>query len=198
MEIEPFHSMSLGFRNSMWRCLHRNSYNTVRYSTYSTGKYGKSTYYFVLFVLHTYVEYSIPIPKEIMEINGMENGFHVHFPPWNGPLHTFSFLTSMFWRQHVFLGATFTLSWRPSIYSAEYDSMILSLLSFYYCHKNNDNHGRQFSIDSPSMSVMPHKLWVVSFTHASSPFLQGLMDTEFHRAVQQKTTSAINSCPTCQ
>lgn len=112
--------------------------------------------------------------------------------------HTFSFLTSMFWRQHVFLGATSTLSWRPSIYLAEYDSMTLSLLSFYYCHKNNDNHGRQFSIDSPSMSVMPHKLWVVSFTHASSPFLQGLMDTEFHRAVQQKTTSAINSCPTCQ
>ena len=41
---------------------------------------------YVLYVLHTDLEYSIPFPQEIWKLYGMECGFHIHFPPWNGPL----------------------------------------------------------------------------------------------------------------
>ena len=91
------------------------------------------------------------------------------------------------------------LGTKPCIYPAKF--MTASLCLCYHpipVINITNNHGRQFSIRSPSMSFMPRQLWDVSCTYGSSPFLQGFIDTEFHRAFPQVTTSAINSCPTCQ
>jgi hypothetical protein len=105
---------------------------------------------YVLYVLHTNLEYSIPFPQEIWKIDGMECGFHIHFPPWNGSLEGTT--------PNIFPGGSGGAPPRedtPKWARRAAASLSLSFyLSISLCHALSEIRVEDKSMDSPSELVL--------------------------------------------